>query len=388
MKVKVFKEDIIEGLKKAANIIPVKTGAAFLRTIWLKAENEGDGKLHILATDSNLEFTGVYPADVVEPGLVGVQGRAFYDLVHKLPNDAMLLKIDPKTQNLLIEQGKKKYKLATNDVNWFQNVAAFPEASPVPWSGEALKTVIDQIFFCISEEDTMEAAACINFKPMTEEQFIDVCGLNGHQFAMVRFQNDALLAMMPPEGLLIQRKYLAELNKWLPLDEIECNIDNKRFFFRSNQGQETFSLPLSYYQFPDYRNFIGRLSDENATTLMVDKAELSEALNRLLIFNSENNRCTFFEYLEEQLVLTAQGQDVGAATEMLDVVKSGPMPRIAFPTRNFIEILNHFFSDKVKMTLTGAEGPCGLTGEKDYEYTVIIMPMKIVEETYYSEEEA
>lgn len=385
MKVKVFKGDIIEGLKKAANIIPVKTGAAFLRTIWLKAE---ENRLHILATDSNLEFTGAYPAQVLEPGLVGVQGRAFYDLVNKLPSGHLTLKIDTKTQNLLIEQGKKRYKLATNDVNWFQNLAAFPEDNSVVWSGEGLKTIIDQISFCISEEDTMEAAACMNLKPLADAQAIDVCGLNGHQFAMVRFQNDALLAMMPEGGVLMQRKYLTELNKWLPLEEIECMIDNKRFFFRSNVGTETFSMPLSYYQYPDYRNFISRLADENASVIVMDKSELHDALNRLLIFNSENNRCTFFEYQDEQLVLTAQGQDVGAATEMLDIAMSGPLPKIAFPTRNLIEILNHFCSDKVKLTLTGPEGPCGVTGEKDLDYTVIVMPMKIVEETYYSEEEA
>jgi DNA polymerase-3 subunit beta len=41
----------------------------------------------------------------------------------------------------------------------------------------------------------------------------------------------------------------------------------------------------------------------------------------------------------------------------------------------------------MRFTLTGTEGPCGLTGENDPDYLVIVMPMKIVEETYYSEEE-
>jgi DNA polymerase-3 subunit beta len=36
--------------------------------------------------------------------------------------------------------------------------------------------------------------------------------------------------------------------------------------------------------------------------------------------------------------------------------------------------------------MTGSEGPCGITGDDDSDYLVIIMPMQIVEETYYSEE--
>ena len=49
--------------------------------------------------------------------------------------------------------------------------------------------------------------------------------------------------------------------------------------------------------------------------------------------------------------------------------------------------MGHYRSERLGLTLTGSEGPCGLTGSDDSEYTVIIMPMKIVEETYYSEEE-
>ena len=57
MKLKVSKDRIIDGLLKAAAIIPSKAGAAYLRSIWLKAE---DGSLSIMSTDANIEFTGTY----------------------------------------------------------------------------------------------------------------------------------------------------------------------------------------------------------------------------------------------------------------------------------------------------------------------------------------
>ena len=60
----VKKENIIEGLQKAAGIIPTRAGAAYLRSLWIKAEGE---VLTIMATDANIEFTGTYPADVKEP---------------------------------------------------------------------------------------------------------------------------------------------------------------------------------------------------------------------------------------------------------------------------------------------------------------------------------
>ncbi|HCZ2721504.1 TPA: hypothetical protein O2X94_002803, partial [Staphylococcus aureus] len=44
-------------------------------------------------------------------------------------------------------------------------------------------------------------------------------------------------------------------------------------------------------------------------------------------------------------------------------------------------------SGKIDMLLTGTEGPCGIRGAEDPDYTVIIMPMKVSETTYYSEED-
>ncbi|SKA83579.1 DNA polymerase III subunit beta [Desulfobaculum bizertense] len=386
MFLKVFRDDIIEGLQKSANIIPAKTGAAFLRTIWLRVEN---GALSIMSTDSNLEFCGTYSAEIIEEGLVGVQGRSFYDLIRKLPAGQITLKAEEEAPYLSIEQGNRKYKLPTNEKSWFQNFSAFPEEHTVFWAGDFLQELIDKTAYCISDEDTMEAIACLSLMPARDTKNIESCGLNGHQFAMQSFLHDDLHGLLPEGGVLIQKKYLVELKKWLSGDEIELSIDNKRLFFRTADKRETFSLPLSFYQYPDYNTFLSRIGDAGVSEMSVDRLELIDALERIMIFNTENNRCAYFQFGENgELQIYSQGQDIGTATEQLSVEYSGDLKKIAFPTRNLIEILNHFASEKVNFKLTGAEGPCGVLGDDDADYKVIIMPMKVIEETYYSEEGA
>ncbi len=389
MFLKVDRDEIIEGLQKSANIIPAKTGAAFLRTIWLRC---ADGNLNIMSTDSNLEFCGSYPAQIEKEGLAGIQGRAFYDLVRRLNSKKgeLTIKIDDANQNVLVEQGMRKYKLPVNDPEWFQKFSDFPEGETVFWSGDFLHEIIEKISFCISDEDSMEAIACMYLLPVSsgDEKYVEVCGLNGHQFAMFRFINDDIYSLLPQEGVLIQKKYLAELKKWLTGDEIELAISNKRFFFRTGDKKETFSLPLSYYQYPNYQNFINKLDEDNVSNLELDRSELSESLERISIFNTDSNRCTHFMFHPSEVVLYSQGQETGTATESIEATFSGDMERIAFPTKNLIEIMNHFESEKVKLVITGAEAPCGIVGDNDPEYKVIVMPMMIQEETYYSEEEA
>ena len=162
MKLTVNKEQIIEGLLKAAAIIPAKAGAQYLRSIWLKAE---EGSLSVMSTDANIEFTGRYPAEVAAPGLIGVQGRAFVDLVRQLPTGVLHLTLDEASGNLLLEQGRRTYKLPVSGAEWFQNFSAFPAEYAVTWSGDFLQDILDKVGFCISDDDAMDAIACLCMKP-------------------------------------------------------------------------------------------------------------------------------------------------------------------------------------------------------------------------------
>lgn len=383
MKLTVNKEQIIEGLLKAVAIIPAKAGAQYLRSIWLKAE---DGGLSVMSTDANIEFTGRYQAEVAQPGLIGVQGRAFVDLVRQLPSGVLHLSLDEASANLLVEQGRRTYKLPVSGAEWFQNFSSFPEENTVTWSGDFLQDLLDKVAFCISDDDAMDAIACLCMMPKGNGR-IDVCGLNGHQFALVSFTHDELAERLPEEGILIQKKYLQDIKKWLGVDEIELSITGKRLYLRSMSKAETLSLPRATHQYPDYSIFMSKLASEDMHPMTLDRKEAMEALGRILIFNTESDRCTYMDLSSGEALLSAQGQDVGSASESLEVTYGGDIKRIAFPTRNLMDVLAHFVSGKTDMMLTGAEGPCGIRGADDPDYTVIIMPMKVSETTYYSEED-
>jgi len=383
MKLTVNKEQIIEGLLKAAAIIPAKAGAQYLRSIWLKAE---EGSLSVMSTDANIEFTGRYPAEVAKPGLIGVQGRAFVDLVRQLPTGVLHLTLDEASGNLLIEQGRRTYKLPVSGAEWFQNFSAFPAENAVTWSGDFLQDILDKVTFCISDDDAMDAIACLCMKPRGNGR-IDVCGLNGHQFALVSFTHDELAERLPESGMLIQKKYLQDIKKWLGVDEIELNITDKRLYLRSLDGAETLSLPRAAHEYPDYNIFMSKLASEDMHPMTLARKDTIEALGRILIFNTESDRCTYMDLTAGEALLSAQGQDVGSANESLEVTYNGDIKRIAFPTRNLLDVLGHFVSAKIDMMLTGSEGPCGIRGGDDTDYTVIIMPMKVSETTYYSEED-
>ena len=384
MLLQVKKEQVISGLQKAANIIPSNTGAAYLRSLWIKAEAQ---KMILMSTDSNLEFTGTYDATVTEEGLVGINGRHFVDLLRRMPAGEVTLRLDQKSGSLVVEQGRRNYRLPISEPTWFQPLTPFPDAAPVVWSGDFLQDAIDKTLFCVGDDEGADALGCLYIRPSGKDGKIDISGLNGHQFALLQCMHDELASKLPEEGILLPRKYVIELRKWLSEDEIELNFSSKRLFIRSGNGQECLSLPRSAYLYPDYTAFLKRLDTPEASRLDISRQDCCEALDRLLVFNTEADRCTTFSLGPTELMLSSQGQDTGSASESLDAAYSGSISRIVFPTKSLLDILSRYVSQKLTLTLTGEEGPCGITGEDDPGYTVLLMPMKMAQQDYYSEGE-
>ncbi len=383
MIVKVSKTSIFEGLKKAGMIIPAKSGAAYLRSIWLKAENE---HLYIMTTDASLEFIGIYKATVEEPGLVGVAGRTLVDLIQQFPAGDMEMVADIEKNSFVLKQGKRgRYKLPLYSPEWFQAFAEFPEENAVIWSGDLLLEIIDRISYCIEDDEARDAMACLCLKPQANGK-IEACGMNGHQFAMVTFIHQDLCDILPKKGLLINKKYLSDIKKLLSPEEIELNLSEKRLFLKGSKGAENLSIMRgNEYEYPDYNIFLSNLRDNGSNVLSVQRKEMIEALKRLSVFFIEGSTPTVNMTLgEKELIMKASGSD-GSAQEVLEVDYKGKLSNISFPTKDLIEIFSHFNSEIVTMTFTAQEGPCSLTGPEDKDYIVILMPMRVDEKVYYTE---
>lgn len=383
MKLRVNRIQIVEGLQKAGTIIPSKSGAAYLRAIWLKAE---DKQLYIMTTDASLEFTGIYWAEVEEPGLVGVTGRTLVDLIRQFPAGEMEMEADIEKNNFLLKQGKRgRYKLPMYSPEWFQPLAEFPDGEPVAWSGDFLMELIERIAFCIDDDESRDALACLCFKPRANGK-IEACGMNGHQFAMVTFIHPELCAMLPEKGLLINKKFLQDIKKLLTPDEIELNLSEKRLFLRGSNGSEILSIVLNNnYEYPDYNVFLSNLRDNGANVLTLPRKEMIEALKRINVFAVDGSQSSVYMTLgEHELGMKANSTD-GFAQETMEVEYKGALNNITFPTRDLIEIFGHFKSETMLMTFTEQEGPCGITGTDEKDYTVILMPMRVAEEVYYDD---
>ncbi len=377
MRITFSKEKLSGGLQKAISIIPSKSGAAALKALWLKAE---DNTLTLASTDANIEFTGIYPCEVMEPGFLGLQGQIFHGLVSTCNG---MIEISKKEEDgfAKLKHSSGVCKLPIMPQNWYMEHKPFPPSLPVYWSGEMIKEVIERISFCISDDTAaMDALSCLYIA--RRDGKIDICGLNGHLFAMYSIINDQLQQHLPDEGILIQKPYLAPLNKWLNNGDIELNFTDKAVFFK-NDSNEVLSIPRASCQFPDYMNFLGRVN-EGFSTLKVNKKDMLQALNRIATVNTDVDSSTDLYISEDRQYIdcSANIENAGEVFEKITISYDGDIRKISFRTRDLTSVFNHFDSKDVILKITTETGPCSFEGEDDLFYQVILMPLQTVEQSY------
>ena len=89
-----------------------------------------------------------------------------------MPTGVLNLTLDEASGNLLLEQGRRVYKLPVSGSEWFQNFSEFPVENAVTWSGDFLQDVLDKVAFCISDEDANGNEVEIPFSPDTSEDVL------------------------------------------------------------------------------------------------------------------------------------------------------------------------------------------------------------------------
>jgi DNA polymerase-3 subunit beta len=384
MQVTVEKDQILEGLLKAAALGGARPGNILgnVLYLWLQAR---PGSLEIMFTNIDAEFSSKTEADVRQEGLVGVPVKRFVDLVKLVPAGAVSMRLSDNGSCLYVTSGRNRYDLPVTDAAFKRDFAEVPESGAVLVSGDMLHDLFDHVFFCIDKEEGF-AMNCLALQHAGDEQ-IDCVGISGTRMTHVRFADPELSALIRDGSLLIRRKNLIQLRKWLRSGDYLVSMTTKRVFFRSSAGNETLSLPRDEQAFPDYGRILNSVTNSRLGEMTFAREEVADALTRLSTFGETPMRCTRFNFSENEARLSANDQTGSAGTESVDVKYEGSLTEIVFPTSFLLEIIDHFTSGELALHISDFD-LCSITGPDDPGYTAVFTAAKDQEAEYEDDPEA
>ena len=368
MELVVRKNDLLKELSLLQGIVERKTTIPILANVLLDASANA---VSLLATDLDVGLRTQCEATVVKPGTLTLPAKKLFEIVGALPDTEIRIEEDKGGKSVTVAADRFESRIQTLPASEFPTPPDDGGASRVSLPGAAVKRMISHTRFAITSEDTryfLNGAQLV-----LQPDSMSMVATDGHRLAFVRIHAS------PGAGakgeVLLPRKTLNEVARLVDgADAIEFSEGENHLFFRA--GSRLLISRRIDANFPAYERVIPKTNDKR---IEFDRDRLAAAVRRVRLLSNERSKAVKFVIGRDQVDITSSTPEVGEAHEVLAVDYDGGALQICFNADyvdNFLSVVETEavqleFKDEMSQAVVkpiGAEG---------YDYTYVIMPMRI-----------
>jgi DNA polymerase-3 subunit beta len=370
MEFSVSKSALLNELNTTQGVVERKTTIPILSNLLVEAKG---GRLTITATDLELSVRTSCEAKVKKEGAGTIPAKKLIELVRLLPEGEIKVRL---LENHWVEivSDKKKYRLVGMAKENFPALPAMPHVL-VKLSAAVLESLIAKTKFAISMEEsryTLNGGLLI-MKPDT----LAMVATDGHRLALA--ETDQKLSGLNGEvKVLIPKKAMDEVEKLASVAGSEAQIefakDESHLFFQL--GHRLLISRILTGQFPNYEAVLPR---ENNKQIVIDRAELSDAVRRVAQLADQRSHAVKFAVSNEGVEISASSPEYGEAKETLEKEYKGDPIAIGFNSSYMLDFLSAAADGPVSIELKDEQsaGQMRPLADESYRYRYIIMPMRI-----------
>jgi DNA polymerase-3 subunit beta len=372
MKFSIKKADIIDVLSKVQGITGRKSSLAITETVLLTAKNES---VTITATDLETGFEGTYPAIVESEGTIALNSRKFFEIVRDFPTDDVIIN---EVENRWIEIGHPKvlYHIVGMNPDDFPDSPAVVDVNFIEIDSYTLKRMIERNAMVSSASDDKRAhiiGVYFHVIEKDEKKWGRMVSTDGSRLVLMDGEFDGNIELKEGDGILIPKKGLNEINKFLDSEGVvQIGIKDNHFILKKEM--ETVIVRLLEGAFPNYEQIIVK---DDGYVISVKKQQFMMMLKRMSILSSEDYKAAIFNFEKESLMISASNPDIGESKEDMPINYEGESLTIAFNPRFFIDTLNAIDSEEAIIYLVNEEKPCLIFDKDDDSFISAVMPMRI-----------
>ena len=186
MEIVLNKEDFLNGIKVVKNITSSKGVQPVLSNILI--ETITSDRVMFIATDLNLGISFKLKAEVIQTGKITLSAKTLEEIVNKLPDKPIVLKLDEETNVVTISCGKSKFELIGINANEYPKV--FDDAQSAEEDKEfeiktgLLNKGIKQTAFSTAQNETgsVLSGVCFNI----DSNILEMVATDGNRLTRAR----------------------------------------------------------------------------------------------------------------------------------------------------------------------------------------------------------
>ncbi|HVQ17164.1 MAG TPA: DNA polymerase III subunit beta, partial [Vicinamibacterales bacterium] len=241
--------------------------------------------------------------------------------------------------------------------------------------GAALKRMISHTRFAITSEDTryfLNGAQLV-----LRADSMSLVATDGHRLAIVTVAREGQNKKDADEvRAILPKKTLGELARLLNEGDGDIAYERGENHLFFDVGGRLLISRMIDGQFPAYERVIPKGNDKH---IEFERDRLTNAVKRVALLSNERSRAVKIQIDKGKVDVSSSSPDLGEAKETLPVDYDGGAMQICFNAQYVLDFLAAVSTDVVSLDLKDEVSQAVMkpVGAEGYDYTYVIMPMRV-----------
>lgn len=376
MKVSCLQENLKRGLSIVSHAVASKSTLPVLSNILLTTEG---GRLRLQATNLEVGITCWIGAKVEDEGAVTIPAKLLSDFVGNLPNDAVILALDERTQTVNLRCARSEANIKGIEADEFPSIPTVDADEPtISLAPDTLREAINQVAFAAATDDTRPVLAGVLFK--LQGNTLIFSATDGFRLSVKTL--DLPEPARVAQEVIIPARALIELGRIIgdsenPVD-ITITPNGSQILFHTENVDLVSRLIDG--KFPDYQRIIPK---QYATRAVMDRSSFLQATKQASVFatSSANIAKVTLESGAEwgpgKMTLSANATEIGDNKSEIEGQITGEGGQIALNVKFLQEALNAMDMPQVGFEMQTQAAPGVFRPVGDESLLIIVMPMTV-----------
>ncbi|MBX2809096.1 MAG: DNA polymerase III subunit beta [Cellvibrionaceae bacterium] len=368
MKFTVTREALLPTLQLVAGVVERRQTQPVLANILLVLEGN---RLALTGTDTEVELIGHLTTELTQSdGEITVPARKLVDICRSLPDASSLEFTLDDDQRMKIKSGRSRFTLSTLPANDFP--ATEPNESDVQFTSPQylIKRLIDATAFAMAQQDVRYYLNGMLWE--VHQNRIRCVATDGHRLALCTRELD--IDVPENKQAILPRKGVIEMSRLLEDSDDVVQLTLGLHHIRVKTQDFTFTSKLVDGKFPDYKRV---LPTGGSNIVLGNREELKQAFARASILSNEKYRGVRLSFEDSLLTIVANNPEQEEAEEQVPIDYQGDSIEIGFNVSYLQDVTNVLDNEKIKITLTDANGSALLEASEPSDALYVVMPMRL-----------
>src|SRR6476661_6677681 len=364
----IARDALLRPLQAVSGIVERRHTLPILANVLLEQK---DGKLHVTATDLEMQITAVSDLEGKDGQATTVGARKLQDLLRALPDDAQI-NVDATGSKMTVRAGRSRFNLQTLAASDYPRISVGQEQlQSLALPQRDFRSLIKLAEFAMAQQDIRYYLNGMLL--VIDKGSLQAVATDGHRlsWASIGVAGEADFAR---QEVILPRKTVLELGKLLTDSDDPVTLDILANQVRFRFANVELVSKVVDGKFPDFNRVI---PVGHGKHVELDRVTLLSALQRAAILSNEKFRGVRLVLADGQLRIICTNSEQEEAEEELLVEYAGETLDIGFNTTYLLDVLSNIGTDTVHIAFGDSNSSALVTlpGRDDYKY--VVMPMRI-----------